>query len=185
MRAFVALIGLLVVASTAHCQDIPLPLIIRDGAGWRTAPRATAVFPLRTEIMAPGMEKPTGHAMSPDRGTMFVGSATGRYVWAFRIDDGGSLSAGQPYCSLRLPPGSTSINVTAVAVDRVGRVFAATPMGVQVFDPTGRLCGVLAHPERQGAITDMAIHDGRLLIATERQVYERELVFPSGNPKKK
>ena len=28
-----------------------------------------------------------------------------------------------------------------------GRLYAATPVGVQVFDPTGRLSGVLLEPE--------------------------------------
>jgi len=31
-------------------------------------------------------------------------------------------------------------------VDAQGRIYAGTTLGIQVFDPTGRLCGVLALP---------------------------------------
>ena len=30
--------------------------------------------------------------------------------------------------------------------DTIGRYYVATDMGVQVFDPTGRMCGVLPNP---------------------------------------
>ena len=33
-----------------------------------------------------------------------------------------------------------------MVVDEDGRIYAATEIGVQVFDPSGRLCGVLTLP---------------------------------------
>ena len=37
--------------------------------------------------------------------------------------------------------------MSGIALDRDGRIYAATSVGVQVFDPTGRLCGVLPLPK--------------------------------------
>ena len=39
-------------------------------------------------------------------------------------------------------------DVSSLTVDMAGRIYAATPLGVQVFDPTGRLSGVLLPPAR-------------------------------------
>jgi enterochelin esterase family protein len=36
--------------------------------------------------------------------------------------------------------------VRGLAVDDKGRLYACTPLGVQVFDPTGRLSGVMLKP---------------------------------------
>ena len=33
--------------------------------------------------------------------------------------------------------------------DRQGRFYAASALGVQVFDPTGRMCGVLTRPSEK------------------------------------
>ena len=45
--------------------------------------------------------------------------------------------------------------MTALTTDAAGRVYACTPLGIQVFDPTGRLCGVLHKPGR-GDLTAIA-----------------------------
>jgi sugar lactone lactonase YvrE len=38
--------------------------------------------------------------------------------------------------------------VSALLLDPAGRLYAATPNDLQVFDPTGRLSGVLTLPEK-------------------------------------
>jgi enterochelin esterase family protein len=75
-----------------------------------------------------------------------VADAEGRHLWAFRIEADGRLTFGEPYYPLRVKPGQADAGVTALATDAAGRVYAATPLGVQVFDPTGRLAGVLLKP---------------------------------------
>ena len=50
------------------------------------------------------------------------------------------------YCPLRIKRGETAGGCTALCEDKEGRIYAATPIGIQVFDPTGRLCGVTTAP---------------------------------------
>ena len=58
------------------------------------------------------------------------------------------LQYGEPYCPLRLKTGQDSLAVYGLVLDDAGRIYAATEEGIQVFDPTGRLCGVLLLPKR-------------------------------------
>jgi gluconolactonase len=124
-----------------------------------------------------GLKRPSGAALSSDAWTLFVGDAEGNYVWAFRIGENGDLSAGKPYCPLRTKVGDKSSGVTALASDTDGRIYAATPLGVQIFDPTGRLCGVMTKPA-DGPLVGVAFGgaDGKsLYIASKTAVYVRKV----------
>src|SRR5947209_5068690 len=99
----IALIGVFAM-SRAPGQDMPLSQVLIDGEGWKKTDNIGWDL-TRPQVSAPGVEKPTCKALSPDGGTMFVGSEVGKYVWAFRVEKDGTLSAGQPYCSLRVPRG--------------------------------------------------------------------------------
>ena len=94
-----------------------------------------------------GLTRPSGMTLWPDGRTLVVGDAEGKHLWAFRIEKNGSLSCGEGYYTLRVGPGMTASGVTALTVDCKGLLYACTPLGVQVFDPTGRLCGVLLKPD--------------------------------------
>jgi gluconolactonase len=96
----------------------------------------------------PGLLKPTCLVLSPEEGTLFVGDSGTGTVWAFRVEKDGGLKFGEPYGRLRPRPGQKAIAVTGLAINVAGRGYAATPEGVQFFDPTCRLSGVLAKPER-------------------------------------
>ena len=93
------------------------------------------------------MIRPAGIALWPDGRTLVVGDADGKHLWAFRAEKNGDLTCGDRYYALRVKPGTTASGVTALTVDSKGLLYAATPLGIQVFDPTGRLCGVIANPD--------------------------------------
>lgn len=99
-------------------------------------------------IALPHIMKLSGLVLWPAGGTLVVGDAGSKYLWAFRIGPDGGLD-GDRYYQLRVRPGTTSSGVTSLAIDTAGRVYAATPLGVQFFDPTGRLSGVLLSPGRE------------------------------------
>jgi enterochelin esterase family protein len=72
--------------------------------------------------------------------------------------------------------GETASGVTALTVDDKGRVYACTPLGVQVFDPTGRLSGVLLKPA-DGDLTAVALGgpDGdTLFVACGEKIFARK-----------
>jgi enterochelin esterase family protein len=102
---------------------------------------------------------PNGITLSPDGGTLAVSDARGMYVWAFRVEKDGSLGAGAPYMTMRTPVDTVATTAASrtpvykttsggdgMCSDTLGRFYVATDMGVQVFDPTGRMSGVLPSP---------------------------------------
>lgn len=86
--------------------------------------------------------------VSTDKAMLLVGDAADKYVWTYRIGPDG-LSGGEKYMTLRVGKGETRSEASDIRIDPAGRFFVATREGVQIFDPTGRLCGVLSKPSKQ------------------------------------
>ena len=130
-----------------------------------------------TGLRIPGLVCPSCMAFTNDFGTLFVGDRDGKSVWVFRVDKDGGLTAGQPYCPLRINPNQTASGVAGLTLDKAGRIYAATPLGVQIFDPTGRLCGVLNNPSGEPSVAvAFGGPDGkRLFVATKTTVYMRKV----------
>jgi hypothetical protein len=95
---------------------------------------------------SPDLVRPSGLTLWPDGRTLVVGDAQSKHLWAFRVENDGNLTFGDRYYALRVKPGQKESGVTALTVDDKGRLYACTPLGVQLFDPTGRLSGVLLKP---------------------------------------
>lgn len=109
------------------------------------------------------------YTRTADKGTVYVGFSQDTAVWAFTPNKDNKLVNGAPYAPLRVrkaydnskqardkqkanPPLTT---VTALSLDSAGRLYAATEQDLQVFDPTGRLSGVLTLPDK-GKVESMA-----------------------------
>jgi len=117
-----------------------------------------------------GITAPNGITLSPDEGTLAVSDYRGENVWTFRIEPDGKLTAKGPYMTMRLPidpkgefkrseppPYVKVAGGDGMATDIQGRYYVATTLGVQVFDPTGRLCGVLPKPQADKPLTSVML----------------------------
>lgn len=94
-----------------------------------------------------GFEKPNGLAFSPDESTLYV-CDTGRYhVRAFQVRPNGDLEPGAGRVFATLDPGVPG-GPDGIKVDLAGRVYVAVALGVWVFEPDGRLLGILPTPKR-------------------------------------
>lgn len=103
---------------------------------------------LKTSLLvANDFEKPNGLAFSPDEQTLYV-CDTGRYhVLAFAVEASGALATGPSRVFARLDPEQPG-GPDGMKVDREGRVYVAVAQGVWVFEPDGKLLGILALPKR-------------------------------------
>ena len=149
MKRVLATITLFLLSSFGFAQDMPLFTIVKTGEAWKSATGELPKTPSPLE------------ATSPDGSVKFSGVKLDRFVSAFTIaGESTVLPTGGPYAPLRIemsydndkkaqakrktdPP---KLAVTSLMVDSAGRIYAGTKLGVQIFDPTGRLCGVLALP---------------------------------------
>jgi gluconolactonase len=154
-----SIIAVLISAGCVVAQDMPLHEIIKAGESWRTAskfvPPEPTLYTVDTKAKTVvrdqkkyevSFAEPSCTAHWHNGSTLLVGDAGGKHVWAFRIEQDGSLKAGDKYIALRVRKGETRSEVSALCVDRSQRVYAATKEGIQIFDPTGRMCGVITSP---------------------------------------
>ena len=96
-----------------------------------------------------GIEKPNGVILWPDQKTLVVADTAGAHLWAFRIQDDGGLMYRQPYYTMRPTRGKTASGADGMTVDNRGRLYVATYAGLQMFDPTGRISGVILNPQNK------------------------------------
>ena len=104
-------------------------------------------------IGAGGINKPNGIALSPDQGTLAVSEYGGTNVWVFRVEQDGSLAAGGRYMTLRAPTGKPDSGGDGMTTDGQGRYYVTSHVGIQMFDSTGRLGGVIARPQNKGTVS--------------------------------
>lgn len=98
--------------------------------------------------------KPNGITLSPDQGTLAVSDYGGKYVWAFRIEKDGSLSYPQNYMTMRTPNGDPEVaKGDGMATDTDNRYYVTSAEGLQMYDPTGRMGGVIAKPQNAGLVS--------------------------------
>lgn len=189
MNRIALLVGLLVAgAGVGVGQDMPLHEIIKAGESWRTAakrpeiptvkytvdPQAKTVSDGQKSYPVP-LREPSCTAIWHGGGTLLVGDAGGKHIWAFRIGKDGVLDGGDQYCPLRVRKGEERSEVSALCVDRSNRVYAATKEGIQIFDPTGRMCGVIMSPTRR-KITALFFVDQQLYAVAGSETYVRTML---------
>jgi sugar lactone lactonase YvrE len=184
---------LLALASPAYAQDIPLSKILVPNEGWSFFGRFQGGAPANSvktsagkviaiesgkiaSLKLDGLKEPTCLALWPDEGHLVIGEANAAWLWAVRIEKDGSFGPGDRYYSLRTTA-DEKMPVTAIAMDAGGLLYACTPLGIQVFDPTGRLSCVLAAPAAD-PMTSINIGgpDGNtLFVACGNSVYARRI----------
>lgn len=92
--------------------------------------------------------RPNGIILWPDEGTLVVTDSEQPHLWTYRVEPSGSLSFGERYYRpVRRPPYGTRPGSDGMTVDRDGRLYLASSVGLQMFDPTGRISGVIAKPQ--------------------------------------
>lgn len=152
----------------------------------RINPRIGEVTPVDT-----GIAKPNGIALSNDGGTLAVSDYGGSHTWTFRVNAGGVLDAKMPTMPMRSsidpkgefrfnepPPYAAASKGDGMAVDKVGRYYVTSELGVQIFDPTGRPCGVLPKKDADQPLTTCILagsDHGTLYIAHGKSIYRRKL----------
>ena len=126
--------------------------------------QVTYIAPGKPPIKAgTGPAKPNGISLSLDQETIAVSDYGGEYVWTWRIGNDGMLEFSEPYMTMRLP---TQVSVPGqpiapaqpskgdgMTTDAAGRFYVTSGVGLQMFDPTGRLCGVIVSPQAKPLVS--------------------------------
>lgn len=122
--------------------------------------------------------KPNGITLSRDQGTLAVSDHGGKHVWAFRIEKDGSLSHPGNYMEMRTPVADPEIaRGDGMATDVHGRYYVTTAVGLQMFDPTGRMGGVIATPDPESMLVSVCFAGpghAYLYVANGGKIYRRK-----------
>jgi len=106
---------------------------------------------------------PNGVLLSPDGRTLYVNntydnesfwnvdSDKDNWVWAYDVKDDGTVGNPRKFAQLVLTPEvverkGRSSGADGMTIDEDGRIYAATYMGVQIFDPKGQFLGIVNTP---------------------------------------
>jgi hypothetical protein len=180
----VSIAAALLVAGVAAGQDMPLHEILKPGEAWQGHDGDVPVGPVPKLRDRLPIETATCQALTLGDSTLLVADAADRYVWAFPIQKDGSLGPGDRYCRLRVRgderrkqftrPEAFRADPSAMTVDGANRTYVATNLGIQVFDPTGRLCGVFTAPP--GRVTALAFDGDRLFARADGKPFVRKML---------
>jgi sugar lactone lactonase YvrE/predicted esterase len=122
---------------------------------------------------------PTGIALTPDQSLLIVTDAQSRYSWSFQIAADGSLENGEPFYRLEMPELSWMSQTEAVATDAGGAAYFATPIGIQVCEPSSRVIEILNAPQPEavgGPVTALAFAGANptwLYVVQDKKLYRR------------
>ena len=136
-----------------------------------------------------GFSTPSALCLSPDQTLLYVADRQRQLITSFQVGGDGVPTLEQPYFHLHLPDDAVGSGVGGLCVDTAGRLYAATPMGVQVFDQAGRVNGILLPPRRittVGGVTFGGPVRNQLYLLADGRVWRRTLqtrgVFPGAKP---
>jgi gluconolactonase len=123
-------------------------------------------------------------ALSPDGLWLFVAQGLSRTGLSYRVRSDGSVDAREPLYDFYVPTWADDSGAAAIAMDRDGRAYVATRMGVQVFDRNGRVAAILPLPDNAAGIgLCFGGHDfDTLYVASGGKVYRRKLHVPGVPP---
>ncbi|WP_422929799.1 SMP-30/gluconolactonase/LRE family protein [Singulisphaera sp. PoT] len=132
-------------------------------------------------LVVDDFEKPNGLALSPDERTLYI-CDTGRYhVRAFDVEPSGELKVGSGRIFCRLDPEEAG-GPDGMKVDTEGRVYVAVAQGVWVFEPGGKLLGIIGVPKRPSNLAWCGPDSKTLAITAVDAVHQIRLSTPGVRP---
>lgn len=142
----------------------------------------------KVQVLDTGIEFPSSLCLSPDQAWLYVSDMVGQYVWSFQIGPEGVLGHKQRYFHLHMPDDPRGSGADGMAVDKEGRLYVASALGIQVFDPAGRVNSILTKPEPYAWASDVCFGGpqfDRLYLTAGHKLWCRKLHatgFPSFAP---
>jgi sugar lactone lactonase YvrE len=109
-----------------------------------------------TKAVDTGINKPNGIAVGPDGATLYVSDYGGVNVWAFHINEDGTLSDKKALMTMKAPEKTPTVaGGDGMTTDSEGRAYVTSGLGVQVFDKEGKLLGILPKPVANAALVSV------------------------------
>jgi gluconolactonase len=128
------------------------------------------------KIVDTGLRYANGVALSPDQTLLYVDDSRSHWVYSYQIRQDGALQFKQRYYWLHVPDASDDSDAGGMCVDRDGRLYVATQVGIQVCDQAGRVNCIISPPSGKVSNVSFGGENSDALFATcGDKVYKRKL----------
>jgi len=161
-------------------------LVVRhDGGIYVTNPGWNGTDPSKVWYISPqgekkvvdsGLKFSNGLCLSPDQTLLYVADSRTHWVYSYQVQTDGTLAYKQKYFHLHVPDTAEDSGADGIRVDRDGRVYVATRMGLQVCDQPGRVNCIIPTPN--GKVSNLSFGGEKFdtIIATcGDKVYQRKV----------
>ncbi len=127
-------------------------------------------------VVDTGLRFANGITLSPDQTLLYVDDMRSHWVYSYQVQPDGSLLHKQKYYWLHVPDTADDSQADGMRVDRDGRLYVATRMGIQVCDQAGRVNAIIPTPN--GKISNLCFggeNFDTLFATCGDKVYKRQL----------
>jgi sugar lactone lactonase YvrE/enterochelin esterase-like enzyme len=134
------------------------------------------------QVVDTGLRYANGITLSPDQTLLYAADYRSHWIYAYQIQPDGSLAAKQRFHWLHAPDNADDAGADGMRVDRDGRLYVATRLGIQVCDQAGRVQCILPTPN--GRVANLCFGGEKFdtLFATcGDKVYRRKLKVVGAN----
>ena len=177
-----------VIAEGFRGNDI---VVRNDGGIYVTHPGWNGTDPSKIWYVSPKGEKKVvdtglrfsnGITLSPDQSLLYVDDSRSHWVYSYQIKADGSLAFKQKYYHLHAPDSADDSGADGMRVDRDGRLYVATRMGIQVCDQAGRVNCIIPTPN--GRASNLCFGGENfdiLFVAAGDRIYQRKVKVKGAN----
>lgn len=99
------------------------------------------------------LPNPNGVILSPDEKTLYVIPSGQAEMMAYAVEAPGKIGKGRVFCKLKQKSEGGKSGGDGLTIDRKGNLYITSGLGLQVFDPAGKMLGIIALPEQPANVT--------------------------------
>jgi sugar lactone lactonase YvrE/poly(3-hydroxybutyrate) depolymerase len=100
-------------------------------------------------VVDTGLKFANGIALSPDQSLLYVADYRSHWIYSYEVQPDGTLQSKQRYYWLHALDSADDSAPDGMRVDRDGRLYVATNLGIQVCDQAGRVNCIMPTPNRR------------------------------------
>ncbi len=126
-------------------------------------------------LLLDNLKAPNGIILSPDEKTLYVIPSMQKDMWAYPVTSPGTLGEGRVFCELTQAEGRDNSGGDGVSVDSKGNLYITSELGIQVFNPEGKLLGIIKFPEQPANVTFGGPEMKTLYVTARTSLYSAEM----------
>ncbi len=121
------------------------------------------------------LPNPNGVILSPDEKTLYVIPTGQAEMMAYPVTSPGKLGEGKVFCTLKQRMEGGKSGGDGLTVDTKGNLYITSQLGLQVFDPAGKLLGIIEFPEQPANVTFGGPDRKTLYVTARKSLYTAKM----------